>query len=565
VAKKKVVKKAVKKKKRSFGGRSFGGGGREISPLRPKHVEKKPPCSDTCPSGNRIREFLTTLSLAEKLGKSEDDAYTEAWEIYTDTSPFPAVCGRVCPAPCETGCNRNRLEGAVGINKVERAIGDFGIERGLALRKLTDETRAEKIAVVGAGPSGLSCAYQLARRGYGVTVFEALEKPGGMLLWGIPGYRLPDSVLEAEIQAILDVGVELRCGVKIGRDKGLDELRREYDAVYIALGAQQGVTLGVEGEEATNVFSGVDFLSRFHHGETLDLGEDVVVLIVGGGDTAIDAARICKRLGANVTVLYRRTRKEMPAIEEEVDEALHEGVKIEFLTAPAGFRKEDGRVVAMKAIRMELGEPDASGRRRPIPIEGSEFEIPATAVISAVSQAPDFGGFESLIEEGTWIEVDDEGGTKVPGVWAGGDVTALDLVTTAVGHGRRAAEAMHRGFRGLEPRPDDRKVIEADRMLLDHYEASQPQEPAALPVEERLGDVEREVNMGLSRASAVAESRRCMSCGMCFYCEKCWLYCSDQAVEKPPKMGSLYGFKLSNCTGCKKCAEICPCGFIEMQ
>jgi dissimilatory sulfite reductase flavoprotein subunit len=559
------VPKIVKKKKTTFGSRSFSGGGsREQSPLRPRHVEKKPPCRHTCPSGNHIREFLTTIAQAEQQGRSTEDAFTRAWEIYTETSPFPSVCGRVCPAPCETECNRKELEGAVGINKVERAIGDFGIEKGLKLKKLTEETRPQKIAVVGAGPSGLSCAYQLARRGYRVTVFEAMQKPGGMLLWGIPGYRLPESVLETEIQRIVDLGVELKCGVKIGRDVSLGELRQSYDAVYVALGAQQGVTLGVEGEEAPNIFSGVDFLSRFHHGEQLQLGKDVVVIIVGGGDTAIDAARICRRLGANVTILYRRTRAEMPAIPEEVDEAINEGITIEFLAAPIGFRKEGGLVVAMRAIRMELGEPDDSGRRRPVPIKGSEFEIPASAVISAISQAPDFTGFESLVNGKHWIAVDAFGATNTTGVWAGGDVTQLDLVTTAVGHGRRAAEAIERQFLGTAPAEDKMEVIRTDRILLDHYAKAERAEPTTLPVDQRVDAVDREVNLGLSRDQAIAESRRCMSCGYCFDCEKCWMYCQDQAVDKPMQRGVLYTFKLQNCTGCAKCKEICPCGFIEM-
>jgi len=558
------VKKVVKKKK-SFGQRTFSGGGsREQSPLRPRQVEKKPPCRDTCPSGNHIREFLTTIAQAEHLGKTTEQALREAWEIYTDTSPFPSICGRVCPAPCETECNRRELDGAVGINKVERAIGDFGIEHDLTLQRLTDVRQNERIAVVGGGPSGLSCAYQLARRGYGVTVFESMSKPGGMLRWGIPGYRLPESVLDAEIQRILDLGVELKCGVKVGADVALDELKASYDAIYVALGAQQGVTLGVEGEDAPNVFSGVDFLNRFHHGEKLDLGKDVVVIIVGGGDTAIDAARICRRLGANVTVLYRRTRKEMPAIPEEVDEAINEGVKIEFLAAPTGFRKEGDRVVAMTAIRMELGEPDESGRRRPVPIEGSEFEIPASAVISAISQAPDFGGFEALVDGKHWIEVDDQGATSVDGIWAGGDVTRLDLVTTAVGHGRRAAEAIERHFLGRSFQGNGMPVIRTDRMLLDHYAKQDRIQSTARGVDERLGGMDVEVNVGLTVDDAVLESRRCMSCGYCMDCEKCWMYCQDQAIDKPMEPGALYRFKLGNCTGCSKCAEICPCGFIEM-
>lgn len=554
----------IVKKKRGFEGRSFGGGGREQSPQRPRHVTSMAPCRATCPSGNRIRDFLTTLAQAEKLGKSLDAAITEAWHIYTDTSPFPAVCGRVCPGLCERECNRRELEGAVSINKVERSIGDYGIEHGLQLRRLADASRPQRVAVVGAGPSGLTCAYQLARRGYGVTVFESADKPGGMLRWGIPGYRLPERILDAEIQRILDLGVELKCSVKIGADLSMAELQAAYDAVYVAIGAQQGVRLGVEGEDARNVFSGVDFLNRFHHGERLDLGRDVVVIVVGGGDTAIDAARICKRLGANVTILYRRTRAEMPAVPEEVEEALREGIRIEFLAAPLGFRKEGELVVAMRCIRMELGEPDASGRRRPVPLAGSEFEIAATAVISAVSQAPDFSGFEPLVEGKNWIRVDGEGATSVAGVWAGGDVTALDLVTTAIGHGRRAAEAIDRQFTGTAAAANGQQVIRADRLRLDHYARSERREPALLPTEQRFASPDVEVNLGFTTAEAVEESKRCMSCGYCFDCEKCWLYCQDQAIVKPPQRGALYGFKLQNCTGCAKCAEICPCGFIEM-
>jgi len=562
-----MAKKVVKKKKKKLGKRSFSGGGRsrEQSPLRPKHVEKKPPCTHACPSGNQIRGFTTTLADFEKLGKTEEQAFQEAWEIYTNTSPFPSVCGRVCPAPCEDGCNRKEKDGAVSINKIERSIGDFGLEHDLPLKMLSDEKKSEKVAVVGAGPSGLSCAYQLARRGYGVKVFEALDKPGGMLRWGIPGYRLPMDVLDGEIQKILDCGVELQCDVKVGEDITMEELKAEYDAVYVALGAQQGMSIGVEGEDAPNVFSGVDFLNRFHHGEQLDLGKDVVAIVVGGGDTAIDAARICKRLGANVTVLYRRTLEEMPAIKEEVEEAIAEGIDIQFLAAPTGFKKgDDGLVHAMTAIRMELGEPDESGRRRPVPIEGSEFEIPASAIISAVSQEPDFTGFEELIEGKDWIKVDENGHTVEDKVWAGGDVTNLALVTDAVGHGRRAAEAMERTFTGSPKEKDPREVIYADKMILSHYDDQKPEEPARLEEDKRM-DLDAEVNLGFTKEQTLREAQRCMSCGYCMDCEKCWLYCQDQAIEKPMEKGRLYNFKLENCTGCEKCAEVCPCGFIEMH
>jgi len=561
-----MATKKVTKKKKKFGGGAFSGASRarEQSPLRPKNSEKMPPCRNVCPSGNRIRDFLTTIAQAERLKKPAEQAFREAWETYTDTSPFPAVCGRVCPHPCEDNCNRQELDGAVNINMIERAIGDFGLEHNLALKTLSDEKRPEKVAVVGAGPAGLSCAYQLARRGYGVTLFEAADKPGGMLRWGIPRYRLPADVLDGEIRKILDLGVELKCGTRVGRDFSLDDLRSQYQAVFVGIGAERGLKLRVEGEEADNVLSGVEFLNRIHHGEKIDVGDNVIV--VGGGDTAVDAARICKRLGADVTILYRRTIKEMPAIDQEIEEAQEEGVKLEYLAAPVGFSKEGNRITSMKCIRMELGEPDESGRRRPVPVEGSEFEIPAATVIPAISQAPDFAGFDSLIEGRDWIQVNGRGqSTKVEGIYAGGDAVSLALVTTAVGHGRRAAEAIDRHFRGEEePRDGELPVVKHDRMRLDHYEKAERARTAVLPVEERLAGLETEVNLSASQEQAIAETRRCMSCGYCFDCEKCWLFCQDQAVDKPMQKGVIYKFKLENCTGCKKCAEECPCGFIDM-
>lgn len=451
----------------------------------------------------------------------------------------------------------------MGINMVERSIGDYGLENDLKLKMLTDEKRPEKIAVVGGGPGGFSCAYQLARRGYSVTVLEASDKPGGMLLWGIPRYRLPEDVIEKEIQKILDLGVELKCDIRVGKDISLDELHEQYQAIFVAVGAEKGLKLRVEGEDAENVMSGVEFLNRIHHGETIDVGDDVIV--VGGGDTAIDAARICRRLGATVTILYRRTIKEMPAIDEEIEEAQVEGVKLEYLAAPIGFNKDGDKITSMKCIRMELGEPDDSGRRRPVPIEGSEFEIPASTVIPAISQEPDFTGLESLIEGRDWIKVNDEfASTKEDDVWAGGDATNLALVTDAIGHGRYAAEAIDRRFRGLQKPEDGMPVITADKMLLDHYDKAERAKAGTLPVEERLASMEAEVNLPLSEDEAVAESKRCMSCGYCMDCEKCWMYCQDQAIDKPMQKGTLYVFKLGNCTGCGKCAEICPCGFIEM-
>ncbi len=557
-----MVVKKKKKKKKSFSSASKS---REQSPLRPKHAEKMPPCRNVCPSGNRIREFLTTIAQAERLEKPVDQAFEEAWAIYTDTSPFPAVCGRVCPHPCEDNCNRTDHDGPVNINMTERAIGDFGIEKNLALKTLTEEKRSEKIAVVGGGPGGLSCAYQLARRGYGVTVFEASEKPGGMLLWGIPRYRLPADVLAGEIQKIADLGVEIKCDSRIGNGVSLDKLREDYQAVFVSIGAHKGLKLRVDGEEAENVYSGVEFLNRVYHGEKIEVGDNVIV--VGGGDTAIDAARICRRLGATTTIVYRRTVKEMPAVEEEIEEAQEEGVKLEYLVAPVGFTKDGDRITSMKCIRMQLAEPDDSGRRRPIPIEGSEFEIPASSVIPAISQEPDFTGFESLREGRDWLKVDESGAsTKVEGVYAGGDAVSLSLVTTAIGQGRRAAETIDLNLRAEAPPKagEELPVIKTDRLRLDHHEKTERATIAKIPPLERLAEMEKEINLPTSPEQVIAETKRCMSCGFCSDCEKCWLFCQDQAINKPLEKGVIYSFKMENCTGCKKCAEECPCGFIDM-
>jgi Pyruvate/2-oxoacid:ferredoxin oxidoreductase delta subunit len=257
----------------------------------------------------------------------------------------------------------------------------------------------------------------------------------------------------------------------------------------------------------------------------------------------------------------------MPAIKEEVEEAIAEGITIEFLAAPAGFIKDDrGYVKAMKVIRMELGEPDASGRRRPVPIEGSEYEIPASAIISAVSQQPDFTGFESLIEVPgrDWIKVDGDQRTLEDKVWAGGDVTNLALVTDAVGHGRKAAEDIDRAFTGAPRAEDKRPVVYSDKMVLSHYEKSERQVPSHVGLDARM-DLDTEVNLGFTAEQLLKESDRCMSCGYCMDCEKCWMYCQDQAIVKPQGGVFPYGWKLENCTGCSKCAEICPCNFIEMH
>lgn len=559
---------------------SGGGSGTEVSPLRPSYVEKEPPCVGHCPSGNDIRGWLTILAQREKLGLTLEQAQDAAWYREAETTPFPSVMGRVCPHPCEGSCNRKEKDGAVAINSVERCLGDWGIERGLKLPTLdVGGPFQEKIAVVGAGPSGLSCAYQLARRGYKVTVFEAYEHAGGMLRYGIPEYRLPRNILDAEIQKILDLGVELRCGVQIGREINLEDLRREYAAVFVGIGAHKGWTMGIPGEEGPGVFTGTEFLRLANSGKRPELGGKVIV--VGGGDTAIDAARVSlrltsdsasvsRRMGSDVTILYRRTREEMPAIGREIEEALEEGIKIEYLAAPLQIiRHDNGKIAKILVQRMSLGEPDASGRRRPIAVEGDTYEIAADAIIMAVSQAPDWTSLGGSIEtKGSWLEVDNWGRTAVEGVYSGGDTLTLGLATISIGQGRKAAEAIHAKLRGSEPKDAQKKPqIGPERLKMDFYEAAERAQRAVKAPAERLAKPLEESDLGITAAQCLEEVKRCFSCGLCMGCERCWMYCQVSCFKKEKEVspGHYFTINIATCDGCKKCGEECPCGYIDLN
>lgn len=551
----------------------------------PVYVRRLPPCRNECPSSEDIRGYLTSIAQAELYKRPLDEALDEAWYKLTDKNPMPATHGRICPHPCEEGCNRQHKDSSVAINNMERYIGDHGLKRGLKLRKFTDEKNGKKVAVIGSGPSGLSCAYQLARRGYSVTVFEGFEKAGGMLRYGIPQYRLPEEVLDGEIQKILDVGIELKCNTRIGKDISFDKIKKDYDAVYLAIGAHKGITLGVDGEDSANVFTGASYLNRIKSGAKVEIGNNVVV--IGGGDSAVDAARVSLRLGsnetktaldsarvtkrisesANVTLLYRRTKNEMPAIRQDVEEAENEGIHFEYLAAPVEFITEGGRATAVKCIRMKLGEPDSSGRRAPVPIEGSEFTINADTVIVGIGQSPELmEGMSEIANKWGFVETKNGHSTKLDGLFAGGDAMGLGISTRSVGHGRMAAEEMVAYIEGthLKPKPKIRPVKHTE-MRMDYYPPSPRNEEESLPAETRIHGFE-EVNQTITQEQAVAEANRCMSCGLCFVCDQCRIFCPREAITRSLKrpQGKTMFTDYTRCNGCHVCQEACPCGYIEM-
>ena len=502
-----------------------------------------------------------------KSGMTREESYAAAWRIITDVNPFPATLGRICPHPCENHCNRSELDEPLAINAMERFLGDFGIEAGLPLPRNRKRKCVEWVGVVGAGPSGLSFAYQMARRGYRVTVYDAREKAGGMLRYGVPDYRLPQDVLDAEIQKILDLGVELQLDTRVGTDISLAKLRQRHSSLYLGIGAQRGRGLDIPGADGPSVWSGTDYLARINEGESVDTGRHVVV--VGGGNSAVDAARCARRNGAEVTILYRRTRDEMPAIEQEVDDALEEGIELVLLAAPVRvLRQADGRLTAIQAQRMQLGEPDASGRRRPVPIEGSEFELHADTLIAAISQVPVLDGLEALDHEGDWL-VADTAGSLGENILVGGDALGLGIAGEAIVQGRRAAEQLHGRIQKLDSgveRDPHVPDISAEKLRF----ATKPQCGAAhtpiLPGEKRVAVGMQEAAATIDEDRFLSEVERCFSCGSCFGCEACYMYCTAGCFTRLEEAGPgmYFSLNLDQCEECGKCIEVCPCGFLEV-
>jgi 2-oxoacid:acceptor oxidoreductase gamma subunit (pyruvate/2-ketoisovalerate family) len=523
---------------------------------QPHRQQMIPPCNHNCPAGNDVQGFLLALA---------NEKTDEALEILLRTTPFPSVCGRVCPAPCMDVCNRLELEGAVNVRQLERFAGDNGKASVEPLGR-----REQRVAVVGSGPAGLTAAYHLARLGYGVRLIEAGPEIGGLLRSGIPEFRLPDDVLDRELGRIFDLGVELETDRRVDR-AGLLELARSHDAVLVATGLQELRSLRLGLDDAP-IEQGIDFLDRAHRGAVRVDGEKVVV--VGGGNTAMDAARTALRLGAeSVRVVYRRTRREMPAIREEIDEAFEEGVAMEFLTQPVtlGRDGEDGESRSMFTLscrRMELGEPDESGRRRPVEVPDSDFDLACHRLILALGQSPDV----SVFPEGTEVRESRSliGILETP-VYAIGDLATQEgTVAGAIGSGRRSALHIHEALSG-EPVPvtvhaEARRdvdiwrdeVIRADAMKLHLFERQSVKEGSALQPDERRTTFD-EVHAGLTDPS---EAKRCLSCGVCNECDVCITYCPEGVLKR---VGHEFVFDYSYCKGCGVCVTECPRNVIFMS
>jgi NADH-quinone oxidoreductase subunit F len=473
------------------------------------------PCHHVCPVGMDPPSYIGFIAQGR---------FDNAYEVITNASPFPGICGRVCHYPCEFKCTSGDSGDPIAIRSLKRFVADYARSKNGRPRKAPAAKKYdEKVAVIGSGPAGLTCAYQLAREGYEVTVFEALPVAGGMLAVGIPEYRLPREILEFEIENVKRAGVEIKTNTAVGKHVTLDGLRAEgYKAFFVATGAHTGLRLGIEGEDAEGVIDAVDFLRDVNLGRGEKPGDRVGV--VGGGNAAIDAARTALRMGASeVDILYRRTRREMPAQDEEIQAALDEGVKLHLLVAPKRIIAEDGHITAVECLRMELGEVDSSGRRRPVPIEGSEFTVELDALIPAISQEPDLTCLEGAdqIEVSKWktVVADEETlQTTVPDVFAGGDVvTGPWTVTGAMGQGKRAAEMIHQYLRGEPLKPTyepTRPTVEVPTYQMTEEELAtivhRPHAPCRSAAE-RVGSFE-EVELSLSEEQAMNEAKRCLRC-----------------------------------------------------
>ena len=509
---------------------------------RPVYVDRMPPCNDACPAGENVQEWLY---------HAEEGSYEAAWRQIMADNPFPAVMGRICYRPCETDCNRATLDEPVGINSVERFLGDEAIKHGWTI-PMTAEPSGKHVLVVGAGPSGLSAAYHLRLLGHDVTVRDSADAAGGMMRYGIPAYRLPRDVVDAEIQRIADMGVTIELGTTVTDVAGVLD---EFDAVFLAVGAHVGRRADIPAGDSARIIDAVSVLADIEHGQAPLLGRRVAVY--GGGNTAMDVARTARRLGAtDAVVVYRRTRERMPAHDIEVEEAVEEGVRMRWLSTIT-YAGED-RITIEKMRLDDSGFPQPTG----------EFEeLEADSVVLALGQLSDLELVDGLpgveIADGV-VQVGPDLMTGHPGVFAGGDmVPSQRTATVAIGHGKQAARHIDAWLRGTSYQHPARPELATYERLNTWYYSDAPATVRPKLEQARRITTFDEVTSGLNERTALFEARRCMSCGNCLECDNCFGVCPDNAVIKLGP-GNRYEIDLDFCKGCGLCAAECPVGAIDM-
>jgi heterodisulfide reductase subunit A len=503
-----------------------------------------PACRAACPARINVQGYVALI----QRGKFKD-----AVELIRKDMPFPAICGRVCFSPCEDACTRVNVDQAVAIRALKRLVADIEHEQGRVTAQPIPKTQTEKIAIIGAGPAGLTAAYELAKLGYPVTVFERNPEAGGMMRYCIPDFRLEKFVVANEIAYIKDLGVDIQTGIEFGKDITLDSLRNEgYKAIFISIGTQKGMKLNIPGEELQGVTDAVDFLNAIACEKPVATPEKVAV--IGGGNSAMDAARVAKRLGAKeVTILYRRSREEMPALPEEIAATEKEGVQFQFLVAPKQIIGENGKAKAIECLRMRLGEPDESGRRRPIPISFSEHQYEADLIIPALGQVPEKACTppELMNKNGRTLQTDPLTlETKIPGVFAGGDIaTGPASIIEAVGAGKRAAVSINLYLSGQDLHSSRDDQIE-ETTWAKNLETLKKKPRRYEPAEEkpRLSLEEAQEYVATTKRKAMFESFRCLGCGPCAECLANLDLCeADKAIIDETR-----------CIGCNVCAIVCP-------
>ena len=515
---------------------------------RPVYVDRLSPCNNACPASENVQGWLY---------QAEEGDYEAAWRVIMQNNPLPAIMGRACFHPCETACNRVQIDEAVGINAVERFLGDKAIEAGWRVA-VTAAPTGKRVLVVGSGPAGLSVAYHLALLGHNVEIHEAAPLPGGMLRYGIPQYRLPRDVVDAEIARIAAMGVTIVTDSPVA-DVGAFMSEHGFDAAFVGIGAQRGKNPEIPSGDASKVLDAVSMLHGFEDGEGPVLGRRVVVY--GGGDTAMDAARTAQRLGATETiVVYRRTRDRMPAHDEEVLDAQAEGVQMRWLSTVK--RADGGKLMLEKMVLNDRGLAEPTGEYE---------ELEADSLVLALGQDTDLSlvsALDDVVTDGGVVAVDHNQMTGHPGVFCGGDAsdsaTGERTVTAAVGHGARAAAAIDEWLRGgvLEA-PVQRPLADFGRLNPWYYADAPRTMRPRLEAARRRSNFD-EVVGGLTAEDALFEARRCMSCGNCFECDNCFGVCPDNAVIKLGP-GLRYQINLDYCKGCGICASECPCGAIDME